>query len=98
MIQFIIEALDGTDKKALDRRMTHRPAHLECMKRLRATDNYIFGGAKLDEAGTMVGSTVVLQFASEAEFQAYYAQEPYIVGKVWKKIKVYKFRVANIVV
>ncbi len=96
MIQFVIEALDGTDNEALNRRMTHRPAHFEAMKRLRETGNYVLGGAKLDDSDKMIGSTVVLQFETEADFQAYYAQEPYIVGKVWETIHVYKFRMANI--
>jgi uncharacterized protein len=95
MIQFIIEALDGTDSEAINRRMAARPSHLAGAKTLKDSGNYILGGAKVDDAGKMIGSTMVLQFETEEDFNRYYAQEPYVVGRVWDTIKVYKFRVAT---
>ena len=97
MIQYIIEALDCTDAEGLSRRMAVREKHLAGASALRANGHYILGGAKLDDDGKMIGSTMVLQFPTQEDFDAYYAQEPYITGKVWGDIKVYKFRLANIV-
>ena len=41
MIQFNIYALDYTDADALNRRMAVRPAHLEGVKKLKDTGNFI---------------------------------------------------------
>jgi hypothetical protein len=38
----------------------------------------------------------VLQFPTEADFKAYFAEEPYVKGNVWGKIDVFKFRVAAV--
>ncbi len=97
-MQFIIEALDHTDADALNRRMAVREQHLAGAAALRRSDNYILGGAKLDKDDKMIGSTMVLKFENEADFQAYFDQEPYVVNNVWGKINVYKFRVANITI
>jgi uncharacterized protein len=96
MIQYVIEALDHTDADGLSRRMAVREKHLAGAAALRGTGNYILGGAKLDDSGKMIGSTMVLQFETEAEFQAYYDAEPYIINNVWGEINVYKFRVAPV--
>jgi hypothetical protein len=39
---------------------------------------------------------VILQFEKESQFEEYLENEPYITGKVWEKINVYRMRVANI--
>jgi uncharacterized protein len=96
MIQFVIEALDHTDDEGLSRRMAVRDKHLAGAAALRHSGNYILGGAKIDDAGKMIGSTMVLQFETEADFKAYFDQEPYVIGNVWGKIDVFKFRVAAV--
>jgi uncharacterized protein len=96
MIQFVIEALDHTDADGLSRRMAVRDKHLAGAAALRGTGNYILGGAKLDDSGKMIGSTMVLQFETEAAFKAYFDAEPYVIHNVWGKIDVYKFRVAAV--
>jgi uncharacterized protein len=96
MNQYVIYAKDYTDTQALDRRLSVRPTHLAGVQQLKAQGQYILGGAILDEQGQMIGSTMVLQFESSADFEAWYAQEPYIQGKVWEHIEVNPFRVAQI--
>ena len=96
MIQYVIEALDHTDAEGLNRRMVIREKHLAGAAALKANGQFILGGAKLNEEGKMIGSTMILQFSTEADFQAHYAQEPYVTGKVWNEIKVHKFRIATV--
>jgi uncharacterized protein len=96
MLQFLIHAFDGTDAGAIDRRMAARPAHLEYMKAFKATGNYVIGGAILDAEGRMIGSSVILQFETAAEFDRYRENEPYILGGVWQDIKVFPVRVAPV--
>jgi hypothetical protein len=50
----------------------------------------------LDEAGEMIGSTMIVQFDSEDELRAWLAREPYILEGVWVDWKVHPFRVATI--
>ena len=96
MQQYVIIAQDGTDENALDRRMEVRPFHLEGAKKLKENNNFVIGGAMLDEAGKMNGSVMILQFETDEEFKNWYENEPYIKGKVWQKIEVKPFRVANV--
>ena len=58
-------AWDGTDDKSLERRMNARPAHFECARKLKSSNNFILGGAMLDDTGKMIGSAMVVQFETE---------------------------------
>ena len=82
MLQYLITAWDGTDEEALDRRMKARPAHFDGARVLKANDNFIAGGAMLDEQGKMIGSTMIVQFESKEGLDNWLKIEPYITGKV----------------
>jgi uncharacterized protein len=96
MKQYLIHAKDSTDAGALSRRMAARTAHFEGAKALRARGCFVMGGALLNDEGTMTGSTMVLQFETQAEFDAWYASEPYITSNVWEHIEIYAFKMAVI--
>lgn len=94
--QFLIIAQDFTDPEALDRRMAARPAHLAGVKKLKEQGNFIIGGAILSPDGKMIGSSLLMQFASEAALQQWLAEEPYLNDKVWDKVEIKPFRVAAV--
>ncbi|MBC7850046.1 MAG: hypothetical protein H7Y31_09920 [Chitinophagaceae bacterium] len=96
MLQFVIIARDGNDEQALDRRKEIRPRHLAGARILKDNNNFLFGGAMLDEDGNMRGSVMFVQFETKAEFDNWYANEPYINGNVWQEIEVQPFREAII--
>jgi uncharacterized protein YciI len=96
MNQYIITAYDYTDDGALERRMNVRPHHLDGAKELKANGNFVMGGAMLNDDGKMIGSTMVLQFETEEELEAWKQGEPYITQKVWEIVDVKPFKVANI--
>ena len=96
MKQYVIIARDGNDEKAPDRRMEVRPVHLAGAAKLKASNNFVIGGAMLNDAGQMEGSVMILQFETEEQFNDWYKNEPYITGGVWKTIEVKPFRIANI--
>ncbi len=96
MIQYLINASDGTDEKALERRMAARPAHIEFIKNLKDSGNFVLGGAKLDEKNAMIGSSLIVQFETEEQLQTYLSEEPYITNGVWATYTVEAFKVANI--
>jgi uncharacterized protein YciI len=94
MKQYLIHALDAKDDKALERRLTVRAEHLENAKSLKENGNFILGGAMLNNEGLMIGSTLVLQFETEPEFELWKQNEVYILNKVWDKIEIYPFKIA----
>nr|WP_255478539.1 YciI family protein [Rufibacter sp. XAAS-G3-1] len=90
----MITALDYTDAQALERRMAARPNHLEMVKKLKASGNFILGGAMLNPSGEMMGSTMVVEFDNEDGVQQWLTQEPYLLQKVWEKVDITPFKVA----
>jgi uncharacterized protein YciI len=96
MKQYLVTAHDYTTDNALQHRMAVRPFHLEGAAALKASGNFIIGGAMLNDEGRMTGSTMILQFETEAELENWKATEPYITQKVWEKVEVTPFRVANV--
>jgi uncharacterized protein len=67
MPQYLVIAHDGKDAEALERRMNVRSAHFDTAIQLKANNNFIIGGAILDDKGKMTGSTMVVQFETEDE-------------------------------
>lgn len=96
MKQYLIYALDYTDNEASERRRNARPAHLENVKKLKSTDNYVIGGAILNNDDLMIGSTMVVQFKTFEELNQWLQNDPYITQKVWDKVDIKPFRVAQI--
>mgnify|MGYP003482761631 CR=1 FL=1 len=95
MKQYLVIAKDGKDDAALQRRLNARKGHLAGAAALKANGNFVLGGAMLNKDGEMEGSVLVLQFGTETDFEAWYANEPYIVQGVWQEVEVKPFKVAN---
>ncbi len=93
-MQWLIIARDGRDPEAPARRRAARPAHLENAARLQAKGYRLVGGALTDEAGAMIGSAAVAQFATRAELDQWLRTDPYVTGGVWQDIEVIAYRVA----
>jgi len=96
MPQFLILASDYTDAYALERRLSVRPEHLSRMGVEKADGNLVIGGAKLDDNGNMVGSMLVINADSIAAARQWAQVDPYVTGKVWEKVEVLLFKVAEI--
>ena len=96
MLQYVINAFDGKDEEVQNRRMTARPHHLECVRKLKENGNFLLGGAILNESGEMIGSTMIVQFEAEAAFQDWFNNDPYNTMGVWQQTEVHPFRVANV--
>lgn len=88
MPQFVVIAYDAQDSGAYDRRLRIKASHADSITKLRAAGKILLGVALTDEDGKMVGSVVVTNFPSRAEFDEWLALEPYVVGKVWEDITV----------
>ncbi|NUU22215.1 MAG: hypothetical protein HOV68_11990 [Streptomycetaceae bacterium] len=92
-MQYLLIAYDGKDDQALDRRLRVRDRHIATCDELVAQGRMHFGTAILDDAGTMIGSMLVLDFPTREELDAYLAVEPYVVGDVWREIEIKPCRV-----
>ena len=94
MPHYVITARDGTDPDALARRMAARPAHLANVTPLVEAGQIIAGGAMLDDAGRMIGSVTIAEFADRAALDHWLATDPYVVQGVWQTIDIQPFRLA----
>ncbi len=87
-MQFIINAYDATDEGALDRRMAVRPDHLENIKKVKERGSVICAGGMTSPEGRVIGSFLVMEFATREMLDDYLKTEPYVVNGVWEKITV----------
>lgn len=92
-MQFLVIGKDGTDEKAMERRLAVRQAHLDLGEKMRKSGNRWYGAVLIDDNNNMIGSMAVMVFPSEKELKAWLDREPYIIGGVWKTVEVMKCNV-----
>lgn len=93
-MQFVLIARDAKDDKALERRMEHRPAHLEKVQKAIAKGEELLGGAMINEQGNMCGSVMVFDVPSREYLDDLLKDEPFITQKVWDHIEIIPIRLA----
>ncbi len=93
-MQFMITAYDGNDEEAMNRRMAVREDHIAGIRLLIEGSNFIAGGAILDEADQMIGSTLYVEFTDKEAMNEWLVNDPYVTGGVWKDISVQPIRLA----
>lgn len=95
-MQYVVHAYDFTDEHGLARRMAVRGEHLAGARALKANGQFVLGGALLDPEGRMIGSMMLVDFATEADLHAWLAVEPYITELVWERVDIKPFRLADV--
>lgn len=85
---YIVLAYDATDDLAPERRMNAREAHLAYMDQKKAEGVMTYGAALLDDNEKMIGSIIVTEFEHRKDIDAWLAEEPYILNKVWDDITI----------
>ncbi len=90
-MQFVIIGRDGKD--ALEKRMRVRASHLENSAKVKEYGSIVCAGGLLDDEGKMIGSVMIMDFASEELLDRYLASEPYISEKVWESVTVERMNV-----
>ena len=96
MKQYLVTGYDYTDAGAFERRMNVRPHHLDGASELKKNDNFILGGAILDDKGKMIGSVMIMQFETGEQLEQWKQTEPYITQKIWESYDIKPFKVANV--
>ncbi len=94
-MQFLVIGRDGTDKDAASRRQASRQAHIDLGEKLRQSGNMWYGAALWDDNNQMIGSMLLMDFASRKELDEWLKHEPYVTGKVWQKIEIHKCNVRD---
>ena len=61
-MQYIVIGYDGTDEKAMDRRLAVREEHLASVKKRFEAGEHLYGAAILDDEGKMIGSVMVVEY------------------------------------
>lgn len=88
-------ARDGTDPAAPARRAAVRAAHLDRVVPAAQAGLLTLGGA-LIAGGAMVGSIAVTAHDSDAAAEAWWAEDPYVTGDVWRSVTRYGTRLAGL--
>ncbi len=90
-MQFLVLGYDGKDDDAVNRRLAAREDHLNQAKQWVEKGQWLYAAAMLDEDDKMIGSMIVCDFPSREDLQKQWLDhEPYIVGDVWKTVKITK--------
>jgi len=95
-MQYLVIAYDGTDEKALERRLAAREEHLKSIAKRMKNKEHLYGAALLDDAGKMIGSVMIVDYPSKEALDEWLKEEPYVVGNVWQKIDVKPVKVPDI--
>ena len=82
---------DGSDPAAPERRAAVRAAHLARVIPAAEAGLLALGGA-LTQGGRMVGSIAVTAHDSDAAAAAWWAEDPYVTGDVWREVTRYGTR------
>lgn len=72
-------------KNGLERRLAHRPAHLEHMARLDASGRIRYGGPLLNEKGEMSGSLIIIEADDLEAAQGTFSEDPYVIHGVFEE-------------
>ena len=95
-MQFLVLGYDGTDEKALERRMAVRENHLKKAQEMFDSGNLLHAAAILDDDEKMIGSMFVCDYPSREELhEQWLKHEPYVLGDVWRTIHVHRARLAK---
>jgi uncharacterized protein YciI len=87
--------LDGTDPQAPSRRAAVRESHLARVISAAESGLLAMGGAIM-RGQSMVGSIAITAHASDAEAEAWWAEDPYITGDVWQRVTRYGTRMVGL--
>ena len=94
-MQFIVLGYDGSDEKAMGRRMAVRDDHLKRAKKMYDEGNLLYAAGILNDDGKLIGSMIICEFASREELDNLWLKnEPYVTGDVWRTIKINRAQVA----
>ena len=95
-MHFIVIAYDGTDEKAIERRIVVREDHMQVFNEMFDSGKWLYAVGILNDDGVHIGSMVVCDFPSREELEdQWLKRKPYILGNVWENIEIKRAEVAT---
>ena len=58
------------------------------VSQLIANQQFLSGGAILDDSGKMIGSTLHVDFPDRVTLEACMQRDPYVTGRVWESVEI----------
>ena len=96
MAFFVITCTDS--ENSLEKRLAVRPQHIERLEKLDAEGRLIVAGAMpkdpADPKAGFHGSTIIVDFDSREDLDAWLAEEPFLKEGVYEKIDIKPFNKA----
>jgi uncharacterized protein YciI len=83
---FLVIGKDYAD--GLQRRMEHRSAHLENLRRLKEDGKIAVAAGLLNDEKMLNGSATFFTVSTQTEVEELLKSEPYIIGNVWETIEI----------
>lgn len=87
-MQFLVTGYDGTDEKAMERRMAAREEHMKMVDTMKTKGHHLYAAALLDDNEKMIGSVLIVDFPSREALDQWLKVEPYVAGDVWRQLEV----------
>jgi uncharacterized protein len=87
-MQFLVTAYDGTDEKAIERRLAARDEHIRFTEKMAAEGRHLYAAAIMSEEENMIGSVLIVDFPSNEDVYNWLKVEPYVTQQVWEKIDI----------
>jgi len=91
-MQFLVTAHDFKDENAIKRRQAVRNEHLDGATKLIQQGVLLSAGAVLNDAGKMVGSSLLYETNSKEELLHLLEIDPYMSGQVWESYTIQEIK------
>jgi len=93
-MHFVIIGKDGTDEKALERRMAARDSHMAYSEMAAKTGEQVIAAAVMDQEGKMAGSVMIVEFDDIEGVKSWLDKEAYVTGNVWQDVQIIPCKIA----
>jgi uncharacterized protein len=94
-VHFLVLAWDVPGDDGVARRDGARAAHSTSIRALFDDGQVVLGAGLLDDAGTVRGSIVVVDYPDREAVDEYLAHEPFVTEGVWERIEVHPLRLPD---
>ncbi len=94
-MHFLVLAWDVAGEDGVARRDATRAAHATSIRGLFDEGRVVLGAGLLDDAGTVRGSIVVVDYPDRDSVEQYLANEPFVTQGVWERVEVHPLRLPD---
>jgi uncharacterized protein len=89
MAHFVVYALDRPGREAA--RFEARPAHRARLREHEHPVTVRVGGPLLDDAGSMIGTMLIVEAATRQQVESFVAGDPYVFADVYGSVAIHPY-------